>query len=201
MRVSHPLMIAKARPELPVLPFKRQSAFATWLRKHHATASGLWIRFAKKASGIPSITYQEALDVALCYGWIDGQNRSLGDDYFVQRFTPRTRRSKWSKINCAKAESLIASGRMQPRGLAEITAARSDGRWDAAYAGPTTIGVPDDLLAALGRNKRAKAFFATLDSRNRYAILYRVQEAKKPETRARRIEKFVAMLSKRETIH
>ncbi len=152
------------------------------------------IKIAKKASGIPTVTHAEALDVALCYGWIDGQRDSFDDQWFLQRFTPRRPRSNWSKVNCAKVERLIEEGRMQPPGLAEVERARADGRWAAAYDAPSTATVPDDLQRALDQSPAAAAFFATLNSQNRYAILYRIQDAKKPETRARRIEKFMAML-------
>ncbi len=156
---------------------------------------------AKKASGIPSVTHAEALDVALCYGWIDGQRNSFDDRWFLQRFTPRRARSNWSKVNCAKVERLIEEGRMQAAGLAEVERARADGRWDAAYDAPSTATVPDDLQRALDDNPAAAACFATLNSQNRYAILYRIQDAKKPETRARRIEKFVAMLNEGTTLY
>jgi uncharacterized protein YdeI (YjbR/CyaY-like superfamily) len=162
----------------------------------------LWVEFAKKGSGIDSVTHDEALDVAICFGWIDGQARRSEDPRFYrQRFTPRRRRSRWSQVNCAKAEALTAAGRMRPAGLAEVERARQDGRWDAAYAPPSTATVPDDLQAALDADPAAAEFFAGLSSQNRYAILYRIQEAKRPETRRRRIEKFVAMLAAGETIH
>lgn len=159
------------------------------------------VKIAKKASGIPSVTYAEALEVALCYGWIDGQRNRFDDQWFLQRFTPRRPRSNWSKVNCAKVERLMEEGRMRPPGLAEVERARADGRWAAAYDAPSTATVPDDLQRALDRNPAAAAFFATLNSQNRYAILYRIQDAKKPETRARRIEKFVAMLDEGTRIH
>jgi uncharacterized protein YdeI (YjbR/CyaY-like superfamily) len=155
----------------------------------------------KKGGGPPALSYADALDVALVWGWIDGQKRAHDERAWLQRFTPRRARSAWSKINCAKAEALIRAGEMQPAGLAEVERARQDGRWDAAYDSARTAQVPDDLAQALARNKPASAFFAELDGTNRYAILYRVQTAKKPETRAARIAKFVAMLSKRETLH
>jgi uncharacterized protein YdeI (YjbR/CyaY-like superfamily) len=183
------------------VPFASAEAFDAWLAEHHATSDGLWIRFAKKASGIPTVVYAEAVEAALRYGWIDGQVKRFDDDYYIQRFTPRRARSRWSKINCAKAEALIASGAMQPAGLAEVERAKADGRWEAAYDAPSTATVPDDLRAALDADPQASAFFETLDANNRYAILHRVQDAKKPETRVRRIENFVAMLSRGETIH
>ena len=178
------------------LAFASAEAFEAWLAKHHATSDGLWVKFAKKASGISTVVYTEAVEASLRHGWIDGQVRRLDDDHYVQRFTPRRARSRWSKINRAKAEALIASGAMEPAGLAEVERARADGRWDAAYDGPSTATVPEDLRAALDRDRAASELFETLDSNNRYAILHRIQEAKKPETRARRIEKFVSMLSR-----
>jgi uncharacterized protein YdeI (YjbR/CyaY-like superfamily) len=177
------------------------AAWERWLKRHHATAAGVWIRMAKKASGLASIDHPEALEVALCYGWIDGQRKSEDAQYFLQRFTPRTARSIWSKINRDKVLKLIDDGRMQPAGLAEIERARADGRWDAAYDAQSVATVPPDLQAALDANRKAKAFFATLDSRNRFAILFRTQGAKKPETRARRIAQFVEMLAKGEKVY
>ncbi|HWC09616.1 MAG TPA: YdeI/OmpD-associated family protein [Acidimicrobiales bacterium] len=179
----------------PVIAFESQAAWEAWLARHHATANGVWVKIAKKASGIPTVTHAEALEAALCYGWIDGQRNRLDDRWFLQRFTPRRSRSKWSKINRAKAEELIRERRMQPAGLREVERARADGRWDAAYDAPSTATVPDDLQRALDDNPAAAAFFATLNRQNRFAILYQVQDAKRPETRARRIERFVAMLS------
>ncbi|RKH65761.1 hypothetical protein D7W81_16470 [Corallococcus aberystwythensis] len=191
----------KAKQELPVVPFASEKAWEKWLEKHHTDAPGVWVKLAKLESGIPSVTYAQALEVALCYGWIDGQKDSFDAEYWLQRFTPRKPRSKWSKINCGKVEALVAAGRMKPAGLREVEAARADGRWEAAYAGSKTIEVPADLTAALEKNPKAKAFFATLKSANRYAILFRLHDAKKPETRVRRLEKFVAMLEAGETLH
>jgi uncharacterized protein YdeI (YjbR/CyaY-like superfamily) len=185
----------------PILPFKTPKAFEAWLAKQPADSPGVWLKIAKKDSGFPTVTYAEALEVALCHGWIDGQKGAFDKDWFVQRFSPRTARSKWSKINCDKVDGLIAAGRMKPAGLRQVEAAKADGRWDAAYAGAKTIGVPDDLTAALDKDKKAAAFFATLKGANRYAILYRIHEAKKPETRAARIAKFVAMCARGETVH
>jgi uncharacterized protein YdeI (YjbR/CyaY-like superfamily) len=187
--------------EMPVLSFARASAWAAWLAKHHKTAAGVWLRIAKKGSDVPSVTKAEALELALCYGWIDGQGRSDDATWWLQKFTPRRKRSIWSKINREKALALIEAGRMQPAGLAEVERAKADGRWDAAYDSPRTIEVPPDLKAALDRNKRASAFFATLDKANRYAVLWRIHTAKKAETRATRITRLVAMLAKGETIH
>lgn len=186
---------------LPILPFERQKDWAVWLDKNHATSSGVWLKLAKKASGVKSVTYDEALEVALCYGWIDGQKKSHDETSWLQKFTPRGRRSIWSKINTEKVLRLIESGRMKPAGLKAVESAKQDGRWDAAYASPSKAVVPDDLQAELDRNAKAKAFFATLDSRNRYAILHRIHTAKKAETRAKRIEQFVRMLANKEKIH
>ncbi|BEP40139.1 MULTISPECIES: YdeI family protein [Variovorax] len=177
------------------------AAWARWLRRHHASAAGIWLRIAKKDSGIASVDYAAALEEALCWGWIDGQRRSDDAQYFQQRFTPRTKRSIWSQINRAKVLKLIEEGRMQPAGHGEIERAKADGRWEAAYEGVSAATVPPDLQAALDANKKAAKFFATLDSRNRFAVLFRTQGAKKPETRARRIAQFVEMLAKGEKIH
>jgi uncharacterized protein YdeI (YjbR/CyaY-like superfamily) len=187
--------------DLPDLAFGSREAFAAWLAEHHAAAPGLWLRIAKKDAGVPSVTYDEALDVALAHGWIDGQKARGADRYWRQRFTPRRPGSRWSKRNRANAEALMARGAMAPAGLHEVEAAKADGRWDAAYEGQAGATVPPDLQAALDADSRAAAFFATLNSANRYAILYRVAEAKRPETRARRIERFVAMLRAGETLH
>ena len=191
---------SKATSEQPVLPFATKKAWVKWLAKNGAVSDGLWLRFAKKASGIPTVTFDEALDAALCHGWIDGLRKSDGDEYFIQRFTPRRKRSTWSKRNRDKVEALIASGDMRTGGLAEIERAKADGRWDAAYDSPKNITVPHDLQAAFDKAPRLKKFFDTLSSQNRYAILFRLHGAKKPETRARRLAQFVEMLSKGETI-
>lgn len=189
------------KPEDPVELFAKPAEFERWLRKHHAKASCVWVKCAKKSSGIPSITWDQAVDVALCYGWIDGQGKALGDTYSLRRFTPRGKRSRWSKLNRERVERLIREGRMQPAGLAEVERAKADGRWDAAYDSPANAKVPDDLAKALAKSAKAKKFFESLNAANRYAILYRLQEAKRPETRARRLEKFVEMLKKGEKIH
>lgn len=186
--------------DLPIA-FENQAAWQAWLEQHGSEATEAWVKLAKKASGIKSVTYAEAVEAALCYGWIDGQSKGLDEDWHLQRFTPRRARSNWSKINRAKAEALIERGEMRPTGLREVERAQADGRWDAAYDSPSTATVPDDLRRELDGNDAAREFFATLDSTNRYAILYRIQEAKRPETRARRIAKFVAMLSRREKIY
>ena len=185
----------------PVEFFAKPADFERWLRKHHAKASCVWVKYAKKKSGIASIDWDQAVDVALCYGWIDGQSKSLDETYSLQRFTPRGKQSKWSKLNRERVARLTRAGRMQPAGLAEVERARADGRWKAAYEGQRSITVPDDLRRELDARPKAKAFFAELSSQNRYAILYRLHEAKRPETRARRLEKFVAMLEAGETIH
>lgn len=183
------------------MTFETQRDWEAWLDEHHADTPGVWLTMAKKSTGIPSITHAEALESALCYGWIDGQTASVDTRQWRQKFTPRRPRSTWSRVNCEKAEALIAAGRMQSAGLRQVEMAKSDGRWDAAYEPPSTIAIPDDLQRALDANQEAKAFFGTLDSANRYAILFRIHTAKKPETRAARIEKFVAMLAKKEKLH
>lgn len=185
------------KPELEILPFASRSAWETWLAENHDASDGLWIKFAKKGSGIGSVTYAEALEEALRYGWIDGQTKSFDESYWLQRFTPRRSRSKWSRINREKVTKLIEAGRMEPAGLREVERAKADGRWEAAYDSPARATVPGDLRRELDAHPEAAAFFDTLDGRNRYAILYEIQDAKKPETRARRIEKFVAMLKER----
>jgi uncharacterized protein YdeI (YjbR/CyaY-like superfamily) len=187
--------------ELPVLPFAGKKKWADWLAKQHDKSTGVWLKLAKKDMGIPSVMYEEALDIALCYGWIDGQKKGFDDKYWLQKFTPRGPKSIWSKINTEKAERLIASGEMQPAGLRAIELAKQDGRWEAAYASQKNISIPEDFQAALDKNKKAKAFFATLNSVNRYAILFRIHNAKKPETRAKRIQQFVEMLERGEKIH
>jgi len=181
--------------------FATAAAWQDWLAEHHTTADGLWLRLAKKDAPEQTLTYAEALDVALCFGWIDAQTRGLDDAYWLKRFTPRKPGSRWSKINTQKADALIAAGRMQPAGLAEVESARADGRWDTAYAGPRTITVPDDLTAALAANPAAAAFFATLNSVNRFAILYRIGTVKRPETRARKIAQYVQMLGEHRKLH
>jgi uncharacterized protein YdeI (YjbR/CyaY-like superfamily) len=186
---------------LPQLPFATAADWERWLEAHHASANGIWIRIAKKGSGVESVHYPEVLDTALCFGWIDGRREALDDTHFLQRFTPRQARSRWSRINREKVEQLIADGRMQPAGLTEVERARADGRWDAAYESQSRIVIPDDLQRELDARPPAKAFFAQLDGQNRYAILYRLHDAKRPETRARRLAKFVAMLEAGEKIH
>jgi uncharacterized protein YdeI (YjbR/CyaY-like superfamily) len=187
--------------EFPILPFANKKKWADWLAKQHDKSSGVWLKLGKKDSGIASVTYEEALDVALCYGWIDGQKKGFDEKYWLQKFTPRGPKSIWSKINTEKAEKLIKSGEMKPAGSKAIEAAKGDGRWDAAYASQKNISVPEDFQAALDKNEKAKAFFATLNSVNRYAILFRIQTAKKAETRAKRIQQFIEMLEKSEKIY
>ena len=192
---------SKVRAELPIELFENQQAWADWLERHHADSPGLWLRHAKKASSLTSVSYHEALQVALCYGWIDGQKKSYDDSSWIQKWTPRGAKSIWSKINREKALKLIERGRMQSSGMAQIDRAKQDGRWDAAYDSHSTATVPDDLQAALDSNAEAGTFFATLNSTNRYAILFRIQTAKKAETRARRIQEFIGMLERGEKLH
>jgi uncharacterized protein YdeI (YjbR/CyaY-like superfamily) len=189
------------QPDLAVVSFPSGEAFAAWLDTEHEQAAGIWLKIAKKDAGVPTVSYDEAVDVALCFGWIDGQKRGLDDQWWLQRFTPRKPRSKWSKINCARADRLIEAGQMRPGGLAEVEAARADGRWAAAYAGQRAATVPDDLQAALDADPVARDFFTTISSQNRYAIIYRVGDAKRPQTRAARIAKYVAMLHEHQTIY
>jgi uncharacterized protein YdeI (YjbR/CyaY-like superfamily) len=193
--------MGKAKRDLPVVAFKSQQMWDTWLASQPAASKGLWLKLAKKSSGIASVSRTEAIDTALCHGWIDGQLDSFDDDFWLIRFTPRQSTSKWSEKNRARALQLVELKRMRPAGLNEIERAKKDGRWDAAYAPASTAKVPDDLRAALAKNKQAKGFFETLDRTNRYAILYRIHDAKKPETRTARIEKYVAMLTEGKTIY
>jgi uncharacterized protein YdeI (YjbR/CyaY-like superfamily) len=186
---------------LPLLPFASAAAWEAWLDEHHADADGVWIRMAKKGSGVESVRYPEVLEVALCFGWIDGRREAHDERFFLQRYTPRRARSRWSKINRETAERLIAEGRMRPAGVAEVERAKADGRWDAAYESASRMTVPEDLQRELDARPAAKAFFEGLSSQNRYAILYRLHDAKRPETRARRLETFVAMLEAGETIY
>jgi uncharacterized protein YdeI (YjbR/CyaY-like superfamily) len=186
---------------LPTIAFASASEWEEWLERNHATSAGVWIKIAKKGTGIESVHYPEVLESALCFGWIDGRRRALDDRYFLQRFSPRRARSKWSRINRDTVDRLAAAGRMRPAGIAEVDRAQADGRWEAAYAGPSSIGVPDDLRRELDSRPRAKAHFEGLSSQNRYAILYRLHDAKRPETRARRLAKFVAMLEAGESIY
>ena len=191
-----------ARLEVPTLIVVDVAAFRSWLGAHHSTSDGVWLVLAKKGATEPtSLSYAQALEEALCHGWIDGQKRSRDATTFTQRFTPRRRASPWSKRNVGIAEELIADGRMQPAGLAEIDRAKADGRWTAAYAGQSDASVPADFAAALAANPAAAKMFADLNGANRFAIRYRIETAKRAETRARRIDQFVEMLARGETIH
>jgi uncharacterized protein YdeI (YjbR/CyaY-like superfamily) len=183
------------------LAFATPADWEAWLEKEHERADEVWLKIAKKASGIESVTHAEALEVALCFGWIDGKRKAYDNDWFLQRFTPRRRGSKWSQVNRDKVEALIAAGRMRPAGLREFEAARADGRLANAYEPPSKITVPPDLQREFDANPRAARFFETLDSQNRYAVLYRIQDAKRPETRARRIAQYVEMLAEGRKLH
>ena len=189
------------KPELPILPFASQSKWADWLAKQHDKSAGVWLKLAKKDTGISSVTYPEALDVALCYGWIDGQKKGFNEKFWLQKFTPRGSKSIWSRINTEKVERLIKSGEMKPAGLKAVEAAKKDGRWARAYDGQRNMSIPEDFQAELDKNKKAKDFFATLNSVNRYAILFRIHTAKKAETRAKRIQQFLEMLERNEKLH
>ncbi len=190
----------KKADELPIIAFESQHAWEVWLHEHHAE-KGVWLKFSKKGSGIASVTYLEALDVALCYGWIDAQKASFDEQYWLQKFTPRGPKSIWSKVNREKATALIEQGRMHPAGLEQIERAKADGRWEASYDSQSTITVPPDFQHALDNNPAASEFFATLSSANRYSFLFRIQTARKPETRAARIQKFIEMLAQHQTFH
>ena len=193
--------MAKPKRELPVIAFKSREAWHDWLVSQASDSAGLWLKLAKKSSGIVSISKPDAIDTALCHGWIDGQLEKYDADFWLTRFTPRKRGSKWSANNCKRVLALIEAGNLRPAGLAEVEAAKADGRWDNAYAPASEAQVPDDLAAALAANPAAERFFATLTGANRYAVLYRIADAKKPETRAARIAKFVEMLARGETVH
>ena len=184
-----------------LLAFEGQEAFATWLAQHHARKEPLWILYAKKGKGVPSITYAEAVEVALIWGWIDGLAGRIDDAFYKQRFTPRGQKSLWSKINCVKAMTLIAQGRMQPSGLAEVERAKADGRWDRAYASPKEATPGADFDAALDASPKARAFFDALDSQNRYAYLHRLNITVKADTRAKKIVLFVGMLERHEKFY
>ena len=184
-----------------ILTFATAARFEAWMKKNHGKCDGIWLKFAKRDAGVASIYYPEALEVALCYGWIDSQTLRLDETHYLQRFTPRGPRSNWSRINVAKCGRLIETGRMRPAGQAQIDAAKKDGRWAAASQSPKNATVPPDLQAALDKDKKAAAFFATLKGANRYAILYRLNDAKKPETRKKRLDQFVQMLREGKTLH
>ncbi len=193
-----------AHDSLPVISFESAAAWESWLEAEHASSPGVWLKIAKKGRGAAApatVSYPEALAGALCFGWIDGQKGRLDDDYWLQRFTPRKPGSRWSRINTDSAARLIAAGRMRPAGRAEVERAKADGRWAAAYEPQSGTGVPDDLAAGLAGNESARAFFETLSGANRYAILYRIGNAQRPETRARRIAKYVAMLAEHKKIY
>ena len=185
----------------PILFLACQDEWEAWLDAEHAGSDGVWLKFAKKGSGVETVVYAEALEVALCYGWIDSQVKALDERFYLQKFTPRRAKSKWSRINRDKIEELTKQGRMKPAGLAEVELAKADGRWEAAYAPPSSMEVPDDLQAALDASPKAAEFWAGLNKSNRFAILYQLQDAKKPETRTRRLEKFVGMLERREKLY
>lgn len=187
--------------DYPVLFFETENQWTDWLEKNHDKSDGVWLKFAKKASGIKSVNHASTLDPALCYGWIDGQSKSLDDTFYLQKYTPRRAKSIWSKINIAKVEQLIKDGKMKPAGQAEIDRAKADGRWEQAYDSPANITMPEDFQKALDASPKAKDFYATLNKTNTYAILWRIATAKKPETRARRIEKLIDMLNRGEKIH
>ncbi len=194
-------MPIKNKPELPIIPFASSDAWEAWLEEHHTASDGLWLKIAKKGSGLETVTYDQAVESALCYGWIDGQVRKFDECYYLQRFTPRRPRSKCSKVNRKKVTELMNRGEMKAAGLREVERAKADGRWNAAYDAPSTATVPEDLLRELEKNEKAREFFSELDGRNRYAILYQIQDAKRPETRARRIVKYVAMLAEQKKLY
>jgi uncharacterized protein YdeI (YjbR/CyaY-like superfamily) len=196
-----PTTPGSSRTDPEIVSFADAQAWSRWLAGHHASSRGIWLKIAKKGSKSPSVTYAGALEAALAWGWIDGQKGKLDDAWWLQRFTPRGPKSIWSKINRDKATALIEAGEMKPAGLAEVERAKADGRWEAAYDSQSRAAVPPDLAAALAANPRAARFFETLESHNRYAILLRIHTAKKRETRAARIEKFVAMLGRHEKVH
>jgi uncharacterized protein YdeI (YjbR/CyaY-like superfamily) len=187
--------------DLPVISFESEHAWEAWLETQHATAQGVWLKIAKKHTGKASVSYQEALTVALCFGWIDGQKKPFDETYWLQKFTPRRPKSQWSQINRDKATELIQQGRMRDSGLQEIERAKQDGRWDAAYESQGRMTIPADFQQELDKNKAAQAFFEQLDSANRYAILYRLRTAQKPATRQKRILQFIAMLEEKKKIH
>jgi len=193
--------VTEQRGGLPVLAFRDGEAFEQWLAQQPADAAGVWLKLAKKSAGQRGPTKSDAIDAGLCHGWIDGQLDQYDDSHWLVRFTPRKARSKWSQVNTKRATELLAEGRMRPSGLAQIEAAKDDGRWAAAYAPASSATVPADLQDALDRNPTAAEFFATLKGANRYAILYRIGSVKRPETRARKIAEYVAMLERGETIH
>jgi uncharacterized protein YdeI (YjbR/CyaY-like superfamily) len=186
--------------EQPIIAFATAAEFRLWLTRHHADHSGIWMKIAKKGSGIPTVTYAEALDEALCLGWIDGQKKSFDENYFLQKFTRRGKRSVWSKVNVGHVARLEKEGRMKPAGLAAVDAAKGDGRWEAAYHSASTAEMPEDFLTGLAQEPIAKTFFDTLNKTQRYGFFFRITTAKKPETRSKRIAEFVAMLKRGEKL-
>jgi uncharacterized protein YdeI (YjbR/CyaY-like superfamily) len=191
----------ETRADLPILPFADSAAWESWLQDNHERAAGLWLKLSKRDSGIASVTYPQAVEVALCFGWIDSQKAGYDERWWLQRFTPRRPRSRWSQANREAVHALEREGRMRPAGALQVQMAREDGRWEAAYAGQAGMQVPEDLQRELDRDPAARAFFDSLESHNRYSILYRVHDAKRPETRARRIERFMEMLRAGEKPH
>jgi uncharacterized protein YdeI (YjbR/CyaY-like superfamily) len=191
----------KNSDDIPIMPFETQQDWEAWLKENHAGTRGIWLKIAKKEARTSSVSYADALDSALCYGWIDGQKAAFDDQYWLQKFTPRSAKSIWSKVNCSKAEALIAEGKMQSAGLRQVEMAKSDGRWERAYESQSKITIPDDFQRELDKNPKAKDFFSTLDSANRYAFLFRIQAAKKPETRSAKIQKFIEMLNQQQKLH
>jgi uncharacterized protein YdeI (YjbR/CyaY-like superfamily) len=189
------------KDDLPILQYPDDAAWELWLEANHDTSKGVWLKTAKRSARVTTVSHPEALTTAICFGWIDGQRHPYDETFFLQRFTPRTARSRWSQVNRTKAEQLIASKRMRPAGRAQVEAARQDGRWDRAYAPQSRAQVPEDFQRELDRNPTAKAFFETLKGTNRYSFLYRIQDAKRPETRKKRIEQFVAMLNEHRTFY
>jgi len=191
----------KNADSLPIISFETQLDWETWLIEHHTDTKGIWLKIAKKEASMPSVTYSEALDSAICYGWIDGQKASFDDQYWLQKFTLRRPKSIWSKANCDRATAFIAEGKIQPAGLRQVELAKADGRWESAYESQSKMAIPADFQSELDTNQQAKEFFNTLSGVNRYAILFRIQTAKKPETRSARIKKFIEMLAKNEKIY
>lgn len=189
------------KSDLPILPFKTPEAWEMWLAKNHASSKGLWLKIFKKDSSKPSVTYAQALDVALCYGWIDGQKDRHDEEAWLQRFSPRRPQSPWSKINTGHVKRLVKEGRMKPAGLKQVEAAKKDGRWEKAAPSPSAATYPADFLEEVNKNKKAKAFLETLDRTNRFSIIYRLHSAKKPETREKRLRQFVEMLAKGQKLH
>jgi uncharacterized protein YdeI (YjbR/CyaY-like superfamily) len=189
------------KTDLPILSFKSPNDWANWLAKNHAKSSGLWLRLFKKDSGMATVTYAEALDEALCYGWIDGQLEKYDEKSWLRKFTPRRPKSVWSKRNIEHVNRLVDAGKMKPAGLKEMEAAKADGRWGRAYDSPSAMQVPQDFLAELSKHKKAQIFFETLNKANTYAIAWRLQTAKKPETREKRMKKFIQMLENGEKLH